>query len=494
MFGCLMRADKAGFIVLVRRGVTAAVGQAILAESFLWVQREAVLSFQSCVSRGITPRYLSNGNFYRIYSLDGRIKDTAHRVVHDVKNVGFALDHLYSGGVLPFFRMVWFTARIGSFLGWRVPLAMIGYFVAAGVIVRLVMPDYTALYKQISTCSARFTFCHTRIKMCAESIAFFAGDEREYEITNQRFEEVMQLEWTRNWLTFKFRVIEDFFRARMPELIRWVMVFSYARLFGGTDAEMLADKGAKVNRGQTYLQTLCQQLFGCLGKLIGLAEPWANMTGMLSNISEVLEVIDELEQPGSVANPTSSTTAVTVQASDDSVIALKSADIVTPGGNCVAQNLSLELRPGRGIMVTGPNAVGKSSLVRVLGGLWPLHNGCLVRKASNAAAGEDGAGLPSVRDIFFVPQRIHMVSGSLWDQISYPDKIGVLEPTKQAELQAVLDLVGVGYLIERWKDDSSHVEDPEKVLAAIAHGTYCKCQVCQQAAGEQNGLSPLFMN
>jgi hypothetical protein len=96
--------------------------------------------------------------------------------------------------------------------------------------------------------------------------------------------------------------------------------------------------------------------------------------------------------------------------------------------------------------------------------------------------------------IFFVPQRIHMVSGSLWDQISYPDKIGVLEPTKQAELQAVLDLVGVGYLIERWKDDSSHVEDPEKVLAAIAHGTYCKCQVCQQAAGEQNGLSPLFMN
>lgn len=229
-----------------------------------------------------------------------------------------------------------------------------------------------------------------------------------------------------------------------------------------------------------YLQTLCQQLFGCLGRLIGLAEPWANMTGMLSNISEVLEVIDELEQPGSVANPTSANTAV-VQASDDDIIQLSNADIVTPGGSCVAQDLSMELRPGRGVMVTGPNAVGKTSLVRVLGGLWPLHNGSLLRKVS--AAGDDGAALPSVQDMFFVPQKIHMVSGSLWDQITYPEKVGVLEATKQAELQAVLDLVGVGYLIERWKDDASHVEDPEKVLAAIAHGTYCRCSVCKQAAG-----------
>ena len=75
------------------------------------------------------------------------------------------------------------------------------------------------------------------------------------------------------------------------------------------------------------------------------------------------------------------------------------------------------------------------------------------------------------------------MSGSLWDQITYPEKVGVLGSSKQAELQAVLDLVGVGYLVDRWKDDSSHVEDPARVLAAVAHGTYCGCAVCKQAAG-----------
>ena len=38
---------------------------------------------------------------------------------------------------------------------------------------------------------------------------------------------------------------------------------------------MLADKGAKVNLGQQYLVALSGQLFGQLGRLIGLAEPFA---------------------------------------------------------------------------------------------------------------------------------------------------------------------------------------------------------------------------
>ena len=95
MFGCLMRADKTRFLVLVRRSIIAAPVQSLLAETFLWVQREAVLSFSYNLSRSLIPRYISNGNFYHIYSLDGRIKDADHRVVHDVKNVGFALDGLY---------------------------------------------------------------------------------------------------------------------------------------------------------------------------------------------------------------------------------------------------------------------------------------------------------------------------------------------------------------------------------------------------------------
>ena len=47
----------------------------------------------------------------------------------------------------------------------------------------------------------------------------------------------------RHWCNFKFSVIADFFRSRVPETLQWVLRFFYGLIAGGTDADMLADKG-----------------------------------------------------------------------------------------------------------------------------------------------------------------------------------------------------------------------------------------------------------
>jgi hypothetical protein len=55
--------------------------------------------------------------------------------------------------------------------------------------------------------------------------------------------------------------VEDFFRGRVPDLIQWLLRFGYG-LYGvqQTDAELLDDMGAKLNRGQTYLVNLSGQV------------------------------------------------------------------------------------------------------------------------------------------------------------------------------------------------------------------------------------------
>lgn len=87
-------------------------------------------------------------------------------------------------------------------------------------------------------------------------------------------------------------------------------------------------------------------------------------------------------------------------------IQFNNVSIASPDGQLLVQRLSFDVPLGSSVLVTGPNGCGKSSIVRVLGDLWPMCAGTITK--------------PPTEQMLFVPQRPYLVLGTLRDQLTYP--------------------------------------------------------------------------
>lgn len=89
------------------------------------------------------------------------------------------------------------------------------------------------------------------------------------------------------------------------------------------------------------------------------------------------------------------------------------------------------------------HSCGKSSLFRILGGLWPSYGGT-VRK-------------PPFTDIFYIPQRPYLSRGTLRQQIIYPDSVRTMRTknVSDADLLAILRILDLQDLVPQFGWDAA---------------------------------------
>lgn len=103
----------------------------------------------------------------------------------------------------------------------------------------------------------------------------------------------------------------------------------------------------------------------------------------------------------------------------------------------LVSNISLSLREGDSLLISGYSGLGKSSLLRAIAGLWRNGDGSVTR-------------VP-IDDCFFLPQQPYMCLGTLREQALYPGGVEV----DDSELQEVLEEVNLGHLVRRHGFDTA---------------------------------------
>src|SRR5690606_34407467 len=93
-----------------------------------------------------------------------------------------------------------------------------------------------------------------------------------------------------------------------------------------------------------------------------------------------------------------------------------------PGGRePVLRGVSLRLEPGEQLGVIGPSASGKSTLLRVLLGIWPAQVGTVRLDGADIARWDREALGPHVG---YLPQDIELFDGSVAENIARFGEVG----------------------------------------------------------------------
>lgn len=113
----------------------------------------------------------------------------------------------------------------------------------------------------------------------------------------------------------------------------------------------------------------------------------------------------------------------------------------TPPGSTqlVVDGVSFTLEAGCGLGVLGPNASGKSSLAKILVGVWPLVRG---KVRLDGAALDDWQPNLLARDIGYLPQEIELLTGTLAQNIArFDPEAGSIAVVKAAKAAGIHEMI-----------------------------------------------------
>jgi ATP-binding cassette, subfamily C, bacterial EexD len=120
-------------------------------------------------------------------------------------------------------------------------------------------------------------------------------------------------------------------------------------------------------------------------------------------------------------------------------LTLENVLAIPPGGKAPAlRNLSLELSPGEVVGVVGPSAAGKSTLARVMLGVWPVANGAVRLDGVDINVWNRDELGPSVG---YLPQDVELFDGSVKANIARFGDVDAAQVVAAAERAGADDMI-----------------------------------------------------
>ncbi|CAK1356248.1 unnamed protein product [Cercospora beticola] len=374
------------------------------------------LSYRARLTNYIHNLYLGNMTFYTLSALDDRIKNADQLITVDVTKFSNSLAELYSSLSKPILDLVIYNWSLSRSVGGEGLFAMSLMVQLSASLMRALTPPFGKYVAEEAKLEGEFRAQHSRLIDYSEEIALYDGADAEKDMVDKGY----------------FTLIRHVNRILRRRLYHGIMEEFVVKYFWGSLGLLLCSvpvffklPGAQPggqgtgDRTESFItnRRLLLQSSDAFGRLMFSYKEVSELAGYTSRVSMLLDVIADIQrghfEKALVSSASTEDNAQILagrgelEEGDD--IKFDNVPIVSPNGDILVKALSFHIKQGDHMLIVGPNGCGKSSLFRILGGLWPVYGG-MVRKPSN-------------EDIFYVPQRPYLSKGTLRQQILYPDNL-----------------------------------------------------------------------
>ncbi|KAI1210748.1 ABC transporter transmembrane region 2 [Annulohypoxylon truncatum] len=411
-------------------------------------QAELSLRYRTRLTQFIHDKYLSQLTFYGISALDDRIKNPDQLIAVDVAKFSNSLAELYSNLAKPILDMTIYTWSLSKSVGGEGVMFMSLLVQLSAHLMRALTPPFGKYVADEARLEGEFRFQHSRLIDHSEEVALYHGHEAEKDTLDKGYFTLIKHV---NYILrrrFYHGVMEDFvikyFWGALGLLLCSVPVFfKLPNQLAGATANM-------GDRTETFItnRRMLLSASDAFGRVMFSYREIMELAGYTSRVASLLEVMDDI-QAGHFEKKLVSSSGIedneAVLKGRGKVIESKDIEfidvpIISPNGDVLVRALSFSLKQGEHLLVVGPNGCGKSSLFRILGGLWPVYGGTVYK--------------PPFTDIFYIPQRPYLSRGSLRQQITYPDSLRTVRArgVTDSQLLDILRILSLEHLVDLYPE------------------------------------------